>query len=95
MESDVNSMRLVELMNNAPRCAAHSRRTGERCKGPAVKRRAVCRMHGGGGGHYAGPTHPRWKHGARPIGSTAMRKGISDLVRTARETNAVVSGRGG
>lgn len=28
-------------------CAAKSKRTGQQCKGPAVKGKAVCRMHGG------------------------------------------------
>ncbi|XHY18409.1 hypothetical protein SuNHUV7_32220 (plasmid) [Pseudoseohaeicola sp. NH-UV-7] len=36
MESDANPMRLVELMNNAPRCLARSKCTGARCKGPAM-----------------------------------------------------------
>jgi hypothetical protein len=85
MKDDANPMRLVELMNNTPRCAAHSRRTGERCKGPAVKGKAVCRMHGGGsGGHKAGPTHPQYKHGLRSRECIEMRKEINDFARFAR-----------
>lgn len=32
--------------NSAPRCGAHSRRTGNPCKAPAMKN-GRCRMHGG------------------------------------------------
>jgi hypothetical protein len=84
MESDANPMRLVELMNNAPRCSAHSKRTGAQCKGPAMRGWTVCRMHGGGGGHKAGPTHPQWKHGLRSREWTEMRKQMNDLARIAR-----------
>jgi hypothetical protein len=54
--------------NNAPRCSAKSKRTGDPCHGPAMKN-GKCRMHGG---KSKGPTTPeglkrsqmaRWKHG--------------------------------
>lgn len=62
MKNDDNPMAKAHA---APRCTATSRRSGERCKGPAVKGWTVCRYHGAGGGHKAGPTHPTWKHGLR------------------------------
>lgn len=34
---------------NAPRCGAHSRRTGEPCRAPAIRGKQRCRMHGGKG----------------------------------------------
>ena len=35
------------LNPDAARCAAKSKRTGKRCKNPAVKGKRVCRLHGG------------------------------------------------
>lgn len=34
---------------SAPRCGAHSRRTGEPCRAPAIRGKQRCRMHGGKG----------------------------------------------
>jgi hypothetical protein len=33
--------------NKAPRCGAHSRRTGLPCRAPAIRGKQRCRMHGG------------------------------------------------
>src|SRR4051794_15815342 len=33
--------------NSAPRCTAKAKTTGQRCRGPAVRGRNTCRMHGG------------------------------------------------
>jgi hypothetical protein len=85
MKSDANPMYLVELMNNAPRCTATSKRTRERCKAPAVKGRAVCRFHGAGGGHGTGIANPAYKHGLRAREWTEMRKEINDFARFARK----------
>jgi len=84
-KDDANPLCLVELMNNAPRCTAKSKRTGERCKGPAVTGWRVCRLHGAGGGHPAGPKHPSWKHGMRSREWGEERNYFSELVREARE----------
>lgn len=35
------------LNPNAARCAAKSKRTGKRCRNPAVRGKRVCRLHGG------------------------------------------------
>jgi len=51
--------------NAAPRCTAQSKRTGERCKGPAVTGWHVCRFHGARGGAPRGERHGNWKHGLR------------------------------
>lgn len=71
MKSNGNPMSKAHA---APRCTATSKRTGERCKGPAVKGWTVCRFHGAGGGHKAGPTHPAWKHGMRSQSAVELRK---------------------
>ena len=80
----------MESAHAAPRCTAKSKRTGKRCRGPAVKGGAVCRMHGAGGGHPSGKAHPRWKHGMRSREWTEQRHEICDLVREARELDALI-----
>lgn len=82
MEDGDNPMNAA---NNAPRCTAKSKRTGERCNGPAVIGWHVCRFHGAGGGHPAGKAHPSWKHGMRGREWIEMRRQINELVREARE----------
>jgi hypothetical protein len=47
----------------APRCAARSKRTGQRCKAPAVRGWKVCRFHGARGGAPKGKANGAWKHG--------------------------------
>lgn len=82
----------VSKAHAAPRCTATSKRTGQRCNGPAVRGWTVCRFHGAGGGHKAGPTHPSWKHGMRSRGWIEARAEINDLVREAREIEQKLSG---
>jgi hypothetical protein len=36
----------MQKVHAAPRCRARSKRTGQRCKAPAVRGFRVCRMHG-------------------------------------------------
>jgi hypothetical protein len=55
MKDDDNPMNAA---NAAPKCTAKSKRTGKRCKGPAVTGWRVCRFHGAGGGHPAGKDRP-------------------------------------
>ena len=47
----------------APRCTAKSKRTGQRCKAPAVRAYNVCRFHGARGGAPKGNANGAWKHG--------------------------------
>ena len=86
-KSDTNPMSKAHA---APRCMAASKRTGERCKGPAVKGWAVCRFHGAGGGHGAGKANPAYKHGIRSREYVEMRKAINDLVREEKEIEALI-----
>lgn len=87
MKHDVNPL---DLANAAPRCWAHSKRTGQPCQAPAVTGWTVCRMHGAGGGHAAGPSHPRWVHGMRSRGAMDMRRLVNELVRETRELEALI-----
>ena len=47
----------------APRCTAHSKRTGLPCRQPAVRGRPVCRMHGARAGGPKGERNGMWRHG--------------------------------
>lgn len=70
--------------HSAPRCTAKSKRTGKRCKGPAVRGWRVCRFHGAGGGHKSGPSHPSWKHGARSGEAETARRLAVELGRAVK-----------
>lgn len=89
IEGDDNPM---SAANAAPRCTAHSKRTGEPCNAPAVKGWSVCRFHGAGGGHAAGITHPSWKHGMRSGEWIEARREISALMREARQAMRTICG---
>src|SRR5260370_4422213 len=53
------------LAHAAPRCKAKSKRTGLRCRSPAVNGYPVCRMHGAGGGAPVGKRNGNFRHGGR------------------------------
>ena len=65
MPTQNKSTNKMQAAHAAPRCTATSKRTGGRCKGPAVRGWSVCRFHGAGGGHSPGKDHPSWRHGMR------------------------------
>ncbi|SDJ14708.1 glucans biosynthesis protein [Lutimaribacter saemankumensis] len=75
----------------APRCRAKSKRSGQRCKAPAVFGWAVCRMHGARGGHGSGKKNPAYKHGLRSQELVEMRKAINELVREGKEVEGLIS----
>lgn len=87
MKSDDNPMSNAHA---APRCTATSKRTGERCKGPAIKGWRVCRFHGAGGGHAAGKNHPSYRHGIRSREWIEARREINELVREARDIERLI-----
>src|SRR5690348_13548257 len=51
----------MQSAHDAPRCTAKSKRTGKRCRAPAVRGFSVCRMHGARGGAPSG----KWELSAR------------------------------
>ena len=77
-------------MLRAPRCRAGSKRSGQQCRAPAVKGKAVCRMHGAGGGAPKGNANAR-KHGHYSAEASKERRALAALIRTSRQL--VSSGR--
>jgi hypothetical protein len=45
---------MQRAMDKAPRCSARSKRSGKRCRAPAVRGCSVCQMHGAFGGAPSG-----------------------------------------
>lgn len=83
MKSRANPMHLVELMNAARRCSARSKRSGCRCRAPAMKGRSVCRMHGARAGAPMGKANGAWRHGMATNEAIAVRREMAQLVREA------------
>ena len=65
-------------LNAAPRCCAHARTTGQPCRGPAVRGKARCRMHGARAGRP--PTHGRFSKK-----TIETRREVRELLRLVRE----------
>ena len=53
----------MQSAHDAPRCTAKSKRTGKRCRAPAVRGCRVCRMHGARGGAPTGEQNGNYRHG--------------------------------
>ena len=70
-------------LNAAPRCTARSKRSGQQCRGPAVRGKRVCRMHGGvaGSGAPSGNRNGRYKHGGCTNEGLALLRHINMLGR--------------
>ncbi|MEQ1754699.1 MAG: HGGxSTG domain-containing protein [Micropepsaceae bacterium] len=70
-EPHAQVLKALEMAHSAPRCGARCRRNGGApCRGPAIKGKTRCRMHGG---RSSGPSVEgcqklaamRWMHGHR------------------------------
>jgi hypothetical protein len=75
----------MQSAHDAPRCHAHSKRTGEPCAAPAVKGWKVCRMHGAGGGAPSGKRNGNYKHGGRTKNAMATSAYVQAWVRLTKE----------
>jgi len=62
-----------------PRCTAKSKRTGRRCRAPAVRGWKVCRMLGARGGAPEGKRNGNYRHGARSKETIELWKLIKSL----------------
>ena len=71
-------------MHLSPRCSARSKRTGERCRAPAVRGWQVCRFHGAGGGGPKGKRNGNYKHGLFTAEAIASRRTLNAMIRELR-----------
>ena len=78
-------------MHLSPRCSARSKRTGERCRAPAVRGWGVCRFHGAGGGGPTGKHNGNYKHELFTAEAVQMRRTVSALVKASRRSLAALS----
>src|SRR6476620_9718603 len=85
MSTKINNNPL-DLAQAAPRCHAHSKRTGLPCQAPAVRGWRVCRYHGAGGGAPRGAAHGRYRHGLRTIDAIEHRRAIAALLKAAKNS---------
>ena len=76
----------------APRCTATSKRTGQRCKAPAVRGWNVCRFHGARGGAPNGEANGAWKHGYYSGAAKAERLLVKRLLKNASSVRKLFSG---
>lgn len=72
----------------APRCCATSKRTGERCKAPAVRGWTICRFHGARGGGPKGKRNGMYRHGLYTKEAVEERRLLRELLRQSREALA-------
>lgn len=85
MKGDGNPMHPTKRLQDSARCHAKAKSTGERCKAPAAYGRAVCRMHGAGGGAPTGPGNGMWRDGGRSAEIMQARRIGTALARMARD----------
>ena len=76
----------MQSAHAAPRCHAHSKRTGLPCRSPAVRGWHVCRMHGARGGAPEGRANGAFQSGAYTLETKADVACLRELERLATET---------
>jgi hypothetical protein len=77
--------RALVLANTAPRCRARRKSDKQCCRGPAVKERPTCRMHGGTGGAPKGKRNGAYRHGRYTLDALAERRQARATTRRIRE----------
>src|SRR5215831_18038587 len=91
--SDEVSKNPMDKAHGPPRCTARSKRSGERCRAPAVRGWRVCRMHGACGGAPKGERNGNYRHGARTKEATELIKLIRKLGMSPAISWPACSGR--
>ncbi len=77
-------------MHQSPRCTAISKRTGERCRAPAVRGWSVCRFHGARGGAPKGERNGMYRHGLYTKEAVEERRLLQELLRQSRKALAAI-----
>jgi hypothetical protein len=77
--------------DKAPRCTARSKRTGQRCKAPAVRGYNVCRFHGARGGAPKEHANGAWKHGLYSNAAKVERFLVKRLLEDALSLRKLLS----
>src|SRR3954447_23619617 len=78
-ERSINPMQRRLPMHLSPRCQARSKRSGRRCRAPAVRGAEVCRMHGARAGAPEGERNGRYVHGQRS-GAVMVERTVARLL---------------
>jgi len=76
----------MQSAHDAPRCKAKSKRTGKRCRAPALRGCRVCRMHGARGGAPNGARNGNYRNGARTKEAIQSVRLVNLLSRLARNS---------
>jgi hypothetical protein len=79
------SINPMQSAHDAARCKAKSKRTGKRCRAPAVRGCHVCRMHGAGGGAPEGKSNGNFRHGGRTKEAISASRYVNELARLLRD----------
>ncbi len=83
-------MNAVHPFQESPRCRATSKRTGERCRAPAVRGWCVCRFHGARGGAPKGKRNGAYRHGLYTKEAIEGRRLLRELLRQSRKAIAAL-----
>lgn len=80
---ETNLMNNMKRAHEAPRCSATSKRTGSRCRSPAVKGWNVCRFHGARSGAPSGEANGSYRTGQFTKEAIERRRALSHLIKDA------------
>jgi hypothetical protein len=86
------TMRDVRAMLACARCGARSKRSGLTCRAPAVRGKAVCRMHGAFAGAPSGERNGAFRHGHYTLEAMAERAWEKSKLQEFRETLEAMGG---
>ena len=77
--------RALACAQGAPRCRARCRHTKLPCRGPAMRGRPVCRLHGGKGGGPLGERNGAYRTGRYTAKAKAERRQMRTLIRRLQQ----------
>jgi hypothetical protein len=74
----------LALAEAAPRCRARCRRSKAPCRGPAIRGKSVCRLHGGKGGGPLGERNGAYRTGHYTAEAKVERRQLRHLLQELR-----------